>query len=180
MGLSLTTATDYAMRAMIHIASVPEGAVVLRSEVAETQRIPPSFMAKILRRLVQARLLRSSRGVNGGFCLARSAAEITMLQIVEAIEGPLALTKCSTDPEGCDWSVECPASLVWPVVQESLGSTLGNLTLEALTSASRRNGRVAAIPGLGAVPAGAQGNGELEARPRAAAQGGDGRPASCD
>jgi Rrf2 family protein len=132
----------YATRAMIHIACLPEGSVVLRSQISETEDIPSSFMAKILRRLVQARLLDSSRGVHGGFTLARPAAEITMLDIVEAIEGPLGLTPCSTHPEECGRSCDCPASLVWPVVQETLRSALSGVTLEALASAPRRNGRV--------------------------------------
>ena len=114
MGLSFTSAADYATRAMIHIACLPEGTVVLRSQISEAEGIPSSFMAKILRRLVQAQLLVSSRGVNGGFALARPAATVTMLDIVEAIEGPLSLTGCSTDPDDCEWACDCPASLVWP------------------------------------------------------------------
>lgn len=148
MGLSLTSATDYAMRALIHIASMRDGAVVLRSEVAAAQKIPASFMAKVLRKLVHAQLLRSFRGVRGGFSLARPASEITMLDVIEAIEGPLCLTQCSAHPGDCDCSSDCPASLVWPVVQESLRTSLGRLSLEDLTSATRRHGRVAVVPGL--------------------------------
>jgi len=86
MGLKLTSAADYAVRAMIHLSCLPEGGVALRSEIANAQNIPTSFMAKILRSLVRARLLRSSRGVNGGFALALSPSEINMLDIVEAME----------------------------------------------------------------------------------------------
>jgi Rrf2 family protein len=147
MGLNLTSAGDYAMRAMIYIACLPEGSVVLRSQISESEGIPSSFMAKILRRLVQARLLDSSRGVNGGFSLARSPSEISMLDIVEAIEGPLNLTLCSSEAEGCSRSRDCPASLVWPLVQDSLRSTLGGVSLESLASAPRRNGRVSCVDG---------------------------------
>jgi Rrf2 family protein len=150
MGLSLTSAGDYAMRAMIHIACLPEGSVVLRSQISEAEAIPSSFTAKILRRLVQARLLDSSRGVHGGFFLARPAGEITMLDVVEAIEGPLELSLCSTDPECCGRSHDCPASLVWPAVQEGLRSALARVTLEALASAPRRNGRVCRLRGQAA------------------------------
>jgi Rrf2 family protein len=127
---------------MIHLACLPDGGVALRSEIAEAQYIPTSFMAKILRSLVRARLLRSSRGVNGGFALARPAAEINMLEIVEAIEGPLALTDCVPDPSGCGWSVDCPASTVWAKVQNKVQGTLKATTLEDLVSTPRRNGRV--------------------------------------
>jgi Rrf2 family iron-sulfur cluster assembly transcriptional regulator len=142
VGLRLTSAADYAIRAMIHLACLPDGGVALRSEIAEAQYIPTSFMAKILRSLVRARLLRSSRGVNGGFALARPTAEINMLEIVEAIEGPLALTDCVPNPSGCGWSVDCPASTVWAKVQNNVKGTLRESSLEDLVSTPRRNGRV--------------------------------------
>jgi len=142
MGLRLTNAADYAIRGMIHIASLPEGAVALRSDIARAQGIPSSFMAKILRSLVRARLLRSSRGVHGGFALARSASEITLLDVVEAIEGPLSLTDCTPDPEGCERAHECPANTVWVAVQQTMANMLQSTSLEALVSAPRRNHRV--------------------------------------
>ena len=83
MALRITKADDYAIRAMIHLACLPDGRVALRQQIAEAQNIPASFMAKILRRLVRASLLNSARGVNGGFALARPAAEISLLDIVE-------------------------------------------------------------------------------------------------
>jgi Rrf2 family protein len=142
MGLKLTSAADYAIRAMIHLACLPEGGVALRSEIANAQTIPTSFMAKILRSLVRARLLRSSRGVNGGFELACAPSEINMLDIVEAIEGPLSLTDCTPSPTGCVWSMDCPASSVWVKVQESMKDVLRESNLEDLVSTPRRNGRV--------------------------------------
>jgi Rrf2 family iron-sulfur cluster assembly transcriptional regulator len=143
MGLRLTSAADYAIRAMIHLSCLPEGSVALRSEIADAQNIPTSFMAKILRSLVRARLLRSSRGVHGGFALARAASQINMLEIVEAIEGPLSLTDCSPAADSCAWSLDCPASSVWVKIQEDMRGTLRNATLEDLVSTPRRNGRVA-------------------------------------
>jgi Rrf2 family protein len=150
--MRLTNAADYAIRAMVHIACLPEGGMSLRSEIAQCQEIPSSFMAKILRRLVQARLLRSSRGVNGGFTLARPGAEISLLDMVEAIEGPLAISNCASHPEGCTWSNQCPGSLVWPIVQEKLQETLGSITLEDLVSTRRQNGGVAAAGSNGETP----------------------------
>jgi len=142
MGLRLTSAADYAVRAMIHLACLPEGGVALRSEIAEAQGIPTSFMAKILRSLVRARLLRSSRGVNGGFTLAHEPAEINLLEVIEAIEGPLSLTNCSANPKDCGYSTDCPACSVWSRVQESMKDILRDANLEDLVSTPRRNGRV--------------------------------------
>lgn len=147
MGLRLTNAADYAVRAMIHIACLPEGAVALRGDVARAYGIPSSFMAKILRQLVRAGLLQSSRGVHGGFALARSPSEINLLEVVEAIEGPLALTDCMAEGAGCEWSDECPANLVWQEVQTGMAEGLRRATLEALVSAPRRNRKVLYVIG---------------------------------
>ena len=142
MALRLTSATDYAIRAMIHLACLPDGAQALRDDIARVQGIPSSFMAKILRNLVRARLLRSARGVNGGFALARSATEICLLDIVEAIEGPLCLTNCVSEPPGCELTAECPAASVWTEVQDAMREILKGRSLEDLVSTPRRNGRV--------------------------------------
>ena len=145
MGMSLTKAADYAMRSMIYVACLPDDAVALRTEVARTQAMPASFTAKILRRLVRARLLRSSRGVNGGFSLARQASEITMLEIITAIEGPMSVTACANERAGCEWADDCPAALVWPIVQKSIEETLSGITLESLVSARRQNGKISSL-----------------------------------
>jgi Rrf2 family transcriptional regulator, iron-sulfur cluster assembly transcription factor len=142
MSLRLTRAGDYAIRAMIHLGSLPEGGVALKDDVALAEGIPSSFMAKILRQLVKGGLLRSARGVNGGFGLSRGAGEINLLQIVEAIEGPIALTECSPDPEHCVRAHDCPASSVWLEVQRQMTGLLEKTTLEALVSAPRKNKRV--------------------------------------
>ena len=144
MGLRITSAADYAIRAMIHLACLPEGGQALRDDIAQAENIPSSFMAKILRSLVRAQLLRSSRGVNGGFALARAGNEINLLEIVEAVEGPLHLTMCSGESDGCEHSGECPAAPVWFAVQENMKQILSTTTLETLVSTPRRNGRVAA------------------------------------
>ncbi len=128
---------------MIHIATMADGAVALRSEIAQAQEIPPSFMAKILRSLVRARLLRSSRGVHGGFSLARPAAKITLLEVVEAIEGPLSLTNCTPDPAGCKRSHDCPASPVWLEVQQRMADVLRDATIEDLIAGTKRSTRAA-------------------------------------
>jgi Rrf2 family protein len=142
MGLKLTRAADYAIRAMLHIGSLPEGSVALKDDIAHTQSIPPSFTAKILRRLVKAGVLHSARGVNGGFGLARTAIDISVLDIVEAIEGPIQLTDCAPDPEHCKLSHDCPVSGVWFEVQLRMTALLRETTLEALLSTPRKNRRV--------------------------------------
>jgi Rrf2 family protein len=127
---------------MLHVGSLPEGVVALKDEIALAQHIPPSFTAKILRQLVKSGLLNSARGVNGGFGLARPAAEINLLDIVEGIEGSIQLTDCVPDPENCALSHDCPVSTVWLEVQRQMTGLLRETTLEALLSAPRKNRRV--------------------------------------
>ena len=91
---------------------------------------------------MRAGLLRSSRGVNGGFALARPASEIDLLEILEAIEGPVALTDCVPDPTNCEHSTNCPACGVWGDVQSQILRILREATLEGLVSSRRRDGRV--------------------------------------
>src|SRR5580765_8363999 len=124
MGLRLTRAADYAVRAMLHVGSLPDGVVALKDEIALAQHIPPSFMAKILRQLVKSGLLKSARGVNGGFGLAKVAAEINLLDIIEGIEGPIHLTECTPDPDNCALAHDCPASTVWLEVQRRMTALL--------------------------------------------------------
>ena len=141
MGLRLTRAADYAVRAMIHIGSLPEDCVALKDDIADAQHIPPSFTAKILRDLVKAGLLHSARGVNGGFGLAREAAKVNLLDVVEAIEGPIRLNDCVPDPDSCALSHDCPVSTVWLEVQNRMTALLRETTLEALLAARRKNRR---------------------------------------
>ena len=141
MGLKLTRAGDYAIRAMMHLGSLPEGGVALKDEIAHAQNIPPSFTAKILRQLVKSGLLSSARGVRGGFGLARPAGELNLLDIVEAIEGPIQLTDCAPDPDHCTLSHDCPVSGVWLEVQRQMTQLLRDTTLEALLSTPRKNRR---------------------------------------
>jgi Rrf2 family protein len=141
MGLQLTRAADYAILALLHIGSLPEGVLALKGDIARAQNIPPAFLAKILRQLVDTGVLRSNRGVNGGFGLQRSAADINLLDIVEGIEGPIQLTDCAPDPDHCALSHDCPASGVWLEVQRRMTELLRRTTLEAMLSAPRRNRR---------------------------------------
>jgi Rrf2 family protein len=141
MGLQLTRAADYAILALLHIGSLPEGVLALKDDIARAQNIPPAFLAKILRQLVDTGVLRSNRGVNGGFGLQRSAADINLLDIVEGIEGPIQLTDCAPDPDHCALSHDCPASGVWLEVQRRMTELLRRTTLEAMLSAPRRNRR---------------------------------------
>ena len=142
MGLRLTRASDYAIRAVLYLGSIPDDGIALKDDIAAAQNVPASFMAKILGKLVRAGVLRSARGVSGGFALAKAPSEITTLDVVEAIEGPIQITDCVPDPEHCTLSHDCPMSTVWSEVQKRISELLGQTTIESLVSARRKDGRV--------------------------------------
>jgi Rrf2 family iron-sulfur cluster assembly transcriptional regulator len=98
---------DYAIRAVACLAGLPPGAVATRLEVSRQTNVSEAFLAKILRRLVTARLVRSQPGVGGGFALAKPSTSITLLQIVEVIDGSDFRGRCMLHPGPCGQGAEC-------------------------------------------------------------------------
>src|ERR1700687_1882745 len=92
--MQLTRAADYAVRVMIHLASQPEGTVISKTILAKASEAPESFLSKILQSLARAGLIRARRGIVGGFTLLERGAEASLLDVVESIDGPIALNIC--------------------------------------------------------------------------------------
>ena len=132
MGLQLTRGAEYAIRAMTYLARYPEGHVASLHEIGEAQDIPESFLAKILQSLVHAGLAVSQRGAHGGFALARTAEQITMRDVIEAVDGPISVNLCTLDPEVCKRSGNCEVHKAWLRAQEQLMDVLGGVTLSSL------------------------------------------------
>jgi Rrf2 family protein len=132
MGLQLTRGGEYAIRAMTYLARRPVGEISSLHGVGVEQDIPESFLAKIFQRLVHAGLVVSQRGAHGGFSLARLPSEITVREIVEAVDGPIALNGCVLWPEDCRRSGDCRMHEVWMLAQERMMDVLGQVTLAEL------------------------------------------------
>ena len=98
--MQLNQATDYAFRVVLYLACWP-GSVVSGQVIAEQQHIPPQFLQKIMRSLTKAGLVRSYRGSEGGFVLLRPAETITMLDVIEAMEGSICLNRCLAEQNSC-------------------------------------------------------------------------------
>lgn len=130
--MKLTRGADYGTLGILYLARQPRDRVVLVSEVAAAQAVPESYLAKIFQDLAKAGLVRSHRGARGGFTLARPPEEITLRQIIEAIEGPVALNRCLDPREGCTRSEECSVHAALLCAQEALVSALEGVTLQAL------------------------------------------------
>lgn len=118
--MQITRQADYAIRAVLYISKLEVNQRAATSHIAKEQRIPPSFLAKIISQLSIAGLLQTSRGARGGVTLARAADEITLLDVVEAIDGPIALNECVTDEDACHFGGECPLRSIWCDAQDDL------------------------------------------------------------
>jgi Rrf2 family protein len=117
---------------MTYLARFPEGHVASLHDIGQAQEIPESFLAKILQILVHAGLAVSQRGAHGGFALARPAEQITMRDVIEAVDGPISVNLCTLDPEECERSGNCEVHKAWLRAQEQLMDVLGGVTLSSL------------------------------------------------
>ena len=97
----LNQATDYAFRAVIHLANQPKGEVVEAQAIARQQVVPMRFLLKIMPSLIKGGIVRSQRGVGGGYALAKDPKDITLLDVVEAVEGPITINRCLADEKYC-------------------------------------------------------------------------------
>jgi len=111
--MEITQQADYAVRAILDLALRPDGERASCQEIARRQSIPVAFLTKICARLAAEGLVQSQRGVNGGVWLARPAHEITLLQVIEAIDGPITFNRCNRKPSECERSRTCSVHSVW-------------------------------------------------------------------
>ncbi len=106
--MRFTKAEDYGLYGVLYLAEQDNGRVVPLSEVSREQDVPEKFLAKIFQSLSKAGIVKSHRGVKGGFTLARAPEDITVRELVETIQGPYFLAKCIHDHRECDKSANCP------------------------------------------------------------------------
>ncbi len=99
--MNINQATDYGFRAVLFLATQPAGEVVEAQAIANSQVVPMRFLLKIMPSLIKAGIVRSQRGVGGGYALAREPKDITLLDVLEAIEGPIYLNRCLMDEDLC-------------------------------------------------------------------------------
>ena len=139
--MQITRETDYAVRCVLHLAGAPER-VAMVNEIAAARDIPRTFLAKILQKLTKAGLVRSYRGVRGGFQLERDPSQISLLDVVLAVEGSVALNRCVTESGSCASEGSCAVHPVWVDVSGRLEGLLGRYHIDKLArEEKKRNGR---------------------------------------
>ena len=147
-----STKAEYGVHVMTHLARTDGSEPVSLATIASKERLPLAYLEHLAQRLRKAELVESRRGAQGGYTLARSASEITMAEVVEALEGGLVPVEClSASADGatvCAREVEdgtaCPTKLLWTRVQGSIVRTLNEITLAELAEPARRKGTKAA------------------------------------
>jgi Rrf2 family protein len=127
--LRLTKKADYGLMALKFLAEHPQTVALSAKDIAEGYHIPPQLLAKILQRLAKVGLVRSTAGMNGGYTLARAASDISVLEVLLAVDGPLFLTACSSGPRPCDLTDSCTIKEPMARVNDSITELLSGIRI---------------------------------------------------
>jgi len=130
--MQITRQADYAVRAVLYLSKLEKSTRSPTSRIANEQKIPPSFLAKIVSQLSVAGIVHTSRGARGGVSLARDAEEISLLEVVEAIDGPITLNECVMNPDSCPFGDECTVHEIWCEAQTTLVNKLRSTNFATL------------------------------------------------
>lgn len=130
--MRITRAGEYAVRAILYAASMGPGTVVGRMEIAEAMEIPSQFLAKIARQLSRAGIVEIVQGARGGIRLRLKPEELTLLDVIEAVEGEIFLNDCIMNPGSCRRSPTCAVNAVWNRARDLLRGCLKEATFERL------------------------------------------------
>ena len=160
--MQITRASEYGMLGLIALSRRPVGEVVMLDVLAREEDIPVSFLGKIFQSLSKGGLVKSARGSGGGFALSRPAGEISVLEVIESIEGPVALTRCLDEDTGCEHAGGCGLCSLFAEAQDKVkevfsGTTVAQLAGRHIPGGAIRNARertpIVFRPSSAAVPA---------------------------
>ena len=129
--MQFTKAEGYGIFGLLYLADQPEGKIVPLSEISEAQNVPEKFLAKIFQSLSKTGLIRSHRGVKGGFTLGKPADQMTVKEILEGIQGPYFIAKCLNTDDACD-RPDCALKIMLSKVQSAMVEVFDKYTLADL------------------------------------------------
>jgi Rrf2 family protein len=135
--MNITRETDYAVRCVLCLSETPDE-VVMVDDIAVATSVSKAFLAKILQKLTKAGIVKSFRGVKGGFRLTRKPKDITLLDVIEAIEGEVSMNKCVVDQRFCELHETCTVHPVWVGIRSSVEDLLRGYNFEFLASNIKR------------------------------------------
>jgi Rrf2 family protein len=126
---------EYAIRAFVNLATVPEGKYAMVKNIAAQEQIPAHFLAKILQQLARKGLLRSSKGPTGGFAMRMDPHDVTLLTIVEALDGLAPYQQCASGLAECNDDMPCPMHDSWIALRQRIMDYLGRNSIADLAKA---------------------------------------------
>ncbi len=132
--LRLNKLSDYALVVMQYVASHPTEPLHTTRELAKATHLPAPTVVKILKLLLDSDLLISQRGINGGYALARPSSQISIAEIVEAVEGAMGFTECHTSPGRCDLEGRCRIQVNTRIISKMIRQTLSAISLADLAA----------------------------------------------
>jgi Rrf2 family protein len=134
--MQITRQTDYAIRCVLYLSRHKDH-IVMSDEIANQMSIPKSFLAKILQRLTKGGIVKSFRGIKGGFQLAKEPGQITLFCVIDTIQGPTAMNRCAVDKYSCRFSDACTVHPVWVELRGKVEEYLRKITFEKLAKVRR-------------------------------------------
>ena len=132
--MQLTRAADYAVRVMVHLATLPPRERALLPDLARATGAPESFLSKVLQSLARARFIASRRGQSGGVQILPHGRQASMRDVIEVIDGPIHLNVCVVSPRSCPRSTFCPAHPIWERAQQAMLAVLSEATVAELAA----------------------------------------------
>jgi len=130
--MKLSSRVRYGCRALVGLAVHHDEGPLALETLAQGASIPEKYLAKIIQDLRRSGMIRSVRGAHGGYLLNGDPADVTLLDVWEALEGPLCPVDCLENPEGCDQLDQCVTRDVWSRVQDAVSGVLRSVTLAEL------------------------------------------------
>ena len=131
--------TDYSIIIMTEIAAMDSTKVHTAKEIAKRTKIPLPTVTRLLKKLSNDKLLTSQRGSQGGYALAESSTTISIASIIESIEGPIALTECSTNECACSYESKCSVEVPWQKINKTVKSALEEIKLNEMIHSNHGN-----------------------------------------
>lgn len=130
--LKITRETDYALLIMTHLAK--HKMAQSASQIASICHLSPAFTSKILKILTKEKLLTSIRGSQGGYLLEKKPEDVTLLEIIAVIEGPMSINDCANDHTACERSHHCELTPHWALINKILHREFSNISLASLVA----------------------------------------------
>ena len=137
--MKISTKGRYGLRILIDLAMHDPAKPRMLRDIARSQQISEKYISRLVIDLRRAKLVRSVRGVNGGFHLAKRPDEITLLEVLETMEGPISVVECVRAPEKCSRQELCPARTIWTRLNDGIRELTAKITLDDILNAYRQH-----------------------------------------